>query len=94
MRYLSRFLQPDTLPATTPPAADYMINSSDVLRRVHSKWHASTMFCMSCKGGAVCHVKVGLRGKQRHLIMSKLTINVNLETAVTMTSAVVITVAH
>ena len=54
MRYLSRFLQPDTLPATTPPAADYMVNSSDVLRRVHSKWHASTMFCMSCKGGAAC----------------------------------------
>ena len=91
----SKSLQPVTLPATTSPAADYMLNSSDVLvlRRVHStsksrdwkrgRLHASTMF--------LCHVKVvllvatnipELPGKQRHLIMSKLIINVNLEIAV------------
>ena len=44
----------------------HMLISSDVLvlQRVHCKskcrrckrgrWHSSTMFCMSCKGGAVC----------------------------------------
>ena len=62
----SKSLQPVTLPATTSPAADYMLNSSDVsvLRRVHStsksrdwkrgRLHASTMFFLSCKSGAAC----------------------------------------
>ena len=46
--------QPVTLPATTPPASDYMLNSSNVLvlRRVYlspsaeARWHAYTKVSM------------------------------------------------
>ena len=51
---VSKSQQPVTLPATTPPASDYMLNSSNVLvlRRVYlspsaeARWHAYTKVSM------------------------------------------------